>query len=110
MLTLEQLRFIQAAAEAFAARINWAWNQAGRPTVQVTSYWRDPQSNRAAGGDPASQHLIGTALDATGDTRSLVTWASRAGLIVINEGTHQHFQLYPAHLKVVRLVAPQLVV
>jgi uncharacterized protein YcbK (DUF882 family) len=36
--------------------------QLGRP-ITITSSWRDPQRNRAAGGAPESQHLLGQAVD-----------------------------------------------
>lgn len=31
--------------------------------VRVTSWWRSGERNRAAGGNPASQHLVGAAID-----------------------------------------------
>jgi hypothetical protein len=33
------------------------------PELQPISWFRDPQTNREAGGDPFSQHLIGLAVD-----------------------------------------------
>jgi hypothetical protein len=31
--------------------------------IEITSWWRDEARNAAAGGNPGSQHLIGTAID-----------------------------------------------
>lgn len=112
--TQQQLVFIQQAADAFVARLRWAWEAAGRPEAMATSYWRSPQENLAARGHPESQHLIGTAMDIvapqpTAAYIEIQVQARNAGLVALDRGSHIHFQLWPHHLQAVRTVAPQLI-
>ena len=85
-----------SAQRDFANRMLWAWWLAGQPPVQATSYIRTPDENRRVGGAPDSQHLIGTALDVVGPTDLLERFAGQLGLVVVDEGSHVHFQLFPA--------------
>ena len=67
----------------------------GRPVV-VTSWYRSIRENRDVGGDPASQHLLGFALDfETAESSAIVQSLRRVGLIALDEGDHVHLQLFP---------------
>lgn len=63
----------------------------------VTSWWRDRGTNEIHGGEEFSQHLIGLALDLdVQDPNRLIADLRREGLVVIDEGSHVHVQLFPA--------------
>lgn len=82
----------------FLQRASLALQAIGGP-YRVTSWYRDPRVNVKVGGEPFSQHLIGTALDIVpddGDRAHLVEHAQDAGIIGIDEGTHVHLQLFAA--------------
>lgn len=71
---------------------------AGR-SLRVSSWWRSPTHNQEVGGHPRSQHLLGLAIDVTGDIDELAAFARNAslkGLVPIMEGTHLHIQARPA--------------
>lgn len=64
--------------------------------VSVTSWQRTRSHNAEVGGADQSQHLLATAWDVAGAGQN--TFAARArdaGLVVVDEGTHVHVQLYP---------------
>lgn len=69
------------------------------PTSRVTSFFRTVEENRAAGGSPVSQHLLGLAVDFVvpfeqrGDFEGI---ARLLHLVPVNEGSHVHVQRYPA--------------
>ena len=110
-LTPAQLDLIQRAQVAFASRVNLAWQRAGRPSVQVTSYLRDVRGNQLAGGAPDSQHLIGTAVDVFDESGAFLQQARVLGLVVVPTGIRSHhLQLWPHHVEAVRRIAPQLIV
>lgn len=60
-----------------------------------TSFWRSVSSNRSVGGHPWSQHLVGLAADHSPASRAFRYRARRAGLIAIDEGSHDHIQGWP---------------
>lgn len=63
--------------------------------LTLTSWYRSPRANAAAGGHPASQHLLGLAADFVGrDSGELVRRARSLGLIAVAEPDHIHLQLY----------------
>jgi len=63
----------------------------------VTSWWRSVESNRQAGGNVESQHLVGLAFDATAPSLPLLAQALRAaGFRVVEERSHVHAQAYQA--------------
>lgn len=65
--------------------------------VTITSWWRTPSQNRAAGGRRDSQHLVGSAIDVcSSDTRELARAFSSQGLVAVDEGSHVHVQVWPA--------------
>lgn len=68
------------------------------PGLRPTSWFRDPASNRAAGGDPESQHLFALAVDFAGSQDALreANWVAReVGLIPDPGAGHLHTQLFP---------------
>ena len=69
-------------------------------SVTFTSWWRDPASNAAVGGDAASQHLIGWAVDVVPAERidQLAASMRSAGLVAVEYSSHVHVQLLPAGL------------
>lgn len=52
-------RFAEPIAQAYLT----FWVLSLFVPIEITSWWRSPASNRAAGGSAGSQHLVGTALD-----------------------------------------------
>lgn len=70
--------------------------------VRLTSWWRTPEHNRAVGGHPESQHLVGLAFDLVAPPLAMHRIAQRArdvGLVAVNEGDHVHLQaLQPGQL------------
>ncbi len=82
----------------FVNRVNWAYQEC---PFTVSSWWRSQDDNARVGGDPYSQHLIGTGMDAV----PISPWRKdhlsaalrRAGLIAVDSyPRHVHAQLYPA--------------
>lgn len=57
-----------------------------------SSFYRDPAHNQRVGGDPWSQHLVGLAADHKPASAAFRMRAREAGLIVVNEGDHDHVQ------------------
>lgn len=65
--------------------------------VAVTSYWRDPATNRAVNGARDSQHLIGLGIDLVpADTGEAASALGARGLVVVPYPTHLHVQAWPA--------------
>ncbi len=69
----------------------------------LTSWFRSPAENRAVGGDPDSQHLVGLALDVVPGKKSLQLAINEAsgrfsefGFIPVPASTHLHIQTFPA--------------
>lgn len=82
----------------FVNRVNGAF---GECPFQVTSWWRSEGDNSRVGGDPYSQHLIGTGVDLVASSpytnAHLDQALRRHGLITAtNYPKHVHAQLYPA--------------
>lgn len=81
----------------FIPRVRAAYNWC---PFYVSSWWRDEATNRAVGGDPFSQHLIGLAIDAIPvpprTTEQLAAAFRASGLIAVVYARHVHAQLYPA--------------
>lgn len=72
-------------------------NVAPPPGTRLTSWWRDPATNLAAGGAAESQHLFALGLDAVADDQVLLARRlRRVGLVAIEERTHVHAQALPA--------------
>lgn len=68
-----------------------------RPGDYATSWWRDAATNRAVGGHPDSQHLLGLAFDiASPDLNDLYRRLATTGLVAVREATHVHVQAWPA--------------
>jgi len=66
-------------------------------SVSRTSYYRTLQKNRLEGGKPASQHLLGLAMDFVGqDLDRLAERAVSQGFVALKERDHLHIQAYPA--------------
>jgi len=66
-------------------------------TPHVTSWWRTEEHNKEVGGLPNSKHLTGDAIDVTWvgdapDPGMLQTYSASAGVRIVREGTHEHFQ------------------
>lgn len=83
----------------FASRLIGAWDQVGRPSVTCSSWYRNPQQNRLAGGAPRSQHQLGLGVDIVGDGRALrqMEHATRVwGLVPVMEPGHLHVQAFTA--------------
>lgn len=108
-LSASQLAFIRHASSVFVSLLTLAWWEAGSPPVRVSSFFRTVSENRAAGGSPTSQHLIGTAADLVGQRVGLAAACRRLGLVAVEEGTHLHVQLWPASDRAVERIAPQLI-
>jgi len=67
--------------------------------VRASSWYRDVETNRRVGGAPDSQHLLGLALDITGEhllLHRLLIELRGVGLFAFDEDTHVHVQLLPA--------------
>lgn len=67
-----------------------------RVSGTVTSWWRDRGTNERVGGSAQSQHLLGTALDVTGDLQAIAAVAREAGFVVVVESDHVHLQAFAA--------------
>lgn len=68
---------------------------------RLTSFYRDEASNRAAGGAPTSQHLLGLAGDWVVPAEykgQFLQTARFLGLVPVDEGSHIHVQRYAAGL------------
>ena len=73
-------------------------NTAGFSGLRATSWYRDARANKAVGGHPASQHLLGLGLDVIGPQEVLDRLAIETrgeGLTAIDERSHLHLQLFP---------------
>jgi len=70
-----------------------AWQAYQREPFQVTSWWRSPSRNLEVGGDPDSQHLIGTAFDCT---LAAAAALRGVGFQVVEYHSHAHAQVWPA--------------
>jgi uncharacterized protein YcbK (DUF882 family) len=58
--------------------------RAAHPRIQLTSWWRSREHNERVGGQPTSQHLVGTAIDVVGvPLASAQQHAQRYGLTAI---------------------------
>ena len=71
------------------------------PGTAATSWWRSPEKNIAVGGNPDSQHLIGTAIDLVvpeNEKRQVIADLASFGWVVVDEGDHLHAQAWPAGL------------
>jgi len=71
------------------------------PNTRASSWWRSPAKNIAVGGNPDSQHLIGTAIDLVvpeNEKRQVIADLTRFGWVVVDEGDHLHAQAWPAGL------------
>lgn len=69
------------------------------PSLRVSSWWRDVETNRRVGGHPESQHLLGLAIDVVGDPferQLLLAQLGQFGLVGVDEGSHLHVQALPA--------------
>jgi len=69
------------------------------PGLQLTSWFRTPETNRDVGGDPESQHLFGLAWDVTAPPQLLgaIARAGRGlGITAVEERDHVHLQAFPA--------------
>lgn len=71
-----------------------AWKEAGQPPV--TSWYRDPGTNRLAGGDSGSQHMLGLAFDFGGNSAKIARAFQRRGFTVTLGPNHTHVQMFPA--------------
>lgn len=60
----------------------------------ITSWWRDPGTNRRVGGHPESQHLAGLALDVSGPGWQRFGQRARANFTVVEYATHVHLQYW----------------
>jgi len=78
---------------SFVDRASWA---ASGLRGGFTSWYRTVDGNRAVGGHPWSQHLVGLAADHAPASASFRSKARAAGLIAIYEGDHDHIQAWPA--------------
>lgn len=83
------------------------------PGLTANSWWRDPESNRRAGGDRFSQHLAALAADLqipAGVDRDAVTlMLRRQNLVAVPFGRAAiHVQGFPASVGLVRRFLPSL--
>ena len=80
-----------------AANAGFEVAASGGATVGISSWWRDAEHNRAVGGHPRSQHLLGLAFDLESDQPDLAAEAFRAqGFTVVESPSHVHVQTFPA--------------
>lgn len=87
-------RWVPGYWRAFVGAVN---NSLGGLDVTITSWYRTPDGNAAAGGLPDSQHLIGGAIDVGGrDFKLAAARLDRAGFIVVEYERHCHAQAWPA--------------
>jgi len=84
--------------DAFVWHVNDVATRATTP-VSISSWYRSPAANDAAGGVRDSQHLLGAAVDIVGlSRRDLASDFTRRGFVVVNESDHLHVQAWPAGL------------
>jgi uncharacterized protein YcbK (DUF882 family) len=65
LLVLREKEDVLANAVATAREMETVRARLGNKPIKVTSWWRDRASNKANGGAPRSQHLLGKAVDFT---------------------------------------------
>ncbi len=70
-------------------------------SIRISSWWRDPVTNRRVGGHPQSQHLLGLAIDLVGEERELGEIIRQVrefslGIEAIRQTSHVHIQWLPA--------------
>ncbi len=81
---------------AFASRANMILQNV--PGLRITSWYRNPETNRDVGGDAESQHLFALGLDVEGSDdalREVIAIAPAVGLVPDREPGHAHVQLFP---------------
>lgn len=69
------------------------------PSIRLSSWYRDVETNARVGGHPDSQHRLGLAIDVVGDPverEFLLPQLRQLGLVGVFEHTHVHIQLLPA--------------
>lgn len=73
-----------------------AWSRAGRPSITITSWFREPLENASVGGAAGSEHLKGLALDLRdnpGGARVAAAWRALGGRVIDERATKQHWHL-----------------
>lgn len=66
------------------------------PSLRITSWYRDPETNIRVNGAWDSQHLLGLAVDVVGEERDLIQFEANVrsvGLVAVRYSTHLHVQL-----------------
>ncbi len=94
-------RIIRALIQELVAFLTALQGLRVGPSIRISSWWRDPVTNRRVGGHPQSQHLLGLAIDLVGEERELgeilrQTLDFPLGIQAIRETSHVHIQWLPA--------------
>lgn len=75
----------------------WAGYNRYQGPMEITSWWRSLDENSLlAGGQPDSQHLVGTALDLVPADPALESAMEMAGFIGVMGARHLHIQAFQA--------------